>query len=544
MIEESKEIERILKEFTLKVSNDVDKIRGSFEIIIQLDAIFAKAIYANHTKAVKPNINDKAYIDIKSGRHPLIDKDKVVPNSIHVGKDFDMLFVTGPNTGGKTVTLKLVGLCVLMALSGLYVPANEADIGIFDNIFCDIGDEQSIEQNLSTFSSHINNIKHIIDALTPSSLVLLDELGAGTDPAEGASLALSIADYIKNSKAKAIITTHYNELKEYAMVNEGMQNASMEFNPETYSPTYKLTIGVPGASNALLIAQKLGLKQEIIESAKKGIKAKDIEFEKVLAQLNAAKREAEDKALIAEELKKQAQSLKKEAEIERERLRVQRERLNLSVRKETKRLVEKSMEEANEIIAALKEILDNPSEQNLFKAYELRKKLGKFIINDENEYEIVSQTIEGEIKVGDIVLVKSLNAQGEVRAINPIKNEAHVLIGSMSSVIKLDNLVKVKSPKRNKPKPQKTDIQLRNETVSPEINIIGMTTDEVDITLENFLESAYSGGLKEIRIIHGIGEGKLRKAVQRYLSKHKIVESYRDGKYGEGGRGVTVVSIK
>ena len=285
IIEESYEIERILKVFSIRISEEVEEINLSFQKIVQLDTIFAKAMYANSQNAIKPKINEKGYLYINCGNHPLIKKENVISNTIYIGKEFNMLFITGPNTGGKTVCLKMVGLFVIMALSGILVPSKDADIGIFDNVFCDIGDEQSIEQNLSTFSSHINNIKDIINNITQNSLVLLDELGAGTDPTEGASLALSISEYLYNSKAKTIITTHYNELKEYAVVKKGIENASMEFNPNTYNPTFKLIIGTPGSSNALLIAEKLGMKKEIIEKAKEGIKSEKVEFENILHTL-------------------------------------------------------------------------------------------------------------------------------------------------------------------------------------------------------------------------------------------------------------------
>lgn len=543
-IEENKEIERILRNFTQQVSLDVERIKQSFEIITTLDVIFAKAMYANSIKAVKPIINNDGYINIIKGRHPLIEKSKVVSNSIYLGKDFDMLFITGPNTGGKTVCLKLVGLLVIMALSGIYVPASEAEIAIYENIFCDIGDEQSIEQSLSTFSSHIHNIKHIIDNVTPNTLILLDELGAGTDPAEGASLALSISNYIKKSGAKAVITTHYNELKEYAMVTERMNNAAMDFNPINYSPTYRLTIGIPGASNALYIAENLGLNKEIINNARKGMVGQKIEFEKVLHELELAKKEAEQNAEDTEKLKNEALLLKKDSEKERERLLLQRERLNLSVRKETKKLVENAMLEANEIIDAMRNFLEEPDDKNLFKAYELRKSLKKYIINEENEFDLSSDESDGDIGVGDIVLIKSLNAEGKVLALNPIKNEAHIAMGSIKTKIALDNLIRVGRAKKKENPRKETIIELKNDFIENEINIIGKTTDEIDFYVINFLDQAYIGGLNEVRIIHGIGEGKLRKAVREILAKHKQISTYRDGKYGEGGKGVTVVYLK
>lgn len=543
LIEESKEIERLLRNFTQQVSLDVERIQQSFEIITTLDIIFAKAMYGNSIKAVKPVINNNGFINIIKGRHPLIPKNKVVSNTIYLGKDFDMLFITGPNTGGKTVCLKLVGLLVLMALSGIYIPATEAEIAIYENIFCDIGDEQSIAQSLSTFSSHIHNIKHIIDNITPNTLILLDELGAGTDPAEGASLALSISNYIKKAGAKAIITTHYNELKEYAMVTDRMNNAAMDFNPTNYEPTYRLTIGIPGASNALYIAENLGLNKEIINNARKGMVGQKTEFEKVLYELERSKKEAEQNAEDTEKLKNEAELLKKESERERERLLLQKERLNLSVRKETKKLVENSMLEANDIIDTLRDFLENPDDSKLFKAFELRKQLKKHIINDENEFEITSDEADGDIVVGDIVLIKSLNTEGTVVSLNPIKNEAHIAMGAIKSKISLDNLIRVRGKKKEE-LPKESKIELQNMTVENEINIIGKTTDEIDSSIMNFIDQAYMAGLNDIIIIHGIGEGKLRKSVRNILAKHKQVSTYRDGKYGEGGKGVTVVQLK
>ncbi|MFW5780069.1 MAG: endonuclease MutS2 [Bacillota bacterium] len=543
-IEENKEIEKILREFTVGVSNNVEDIKNSFDIITELDVIFAKAMYAQSQKAVKPVINEKGYINISKGRHPLIKKEDVVSNSIYLGKDFNMLFITGPNTGGKTVCLKLAGLLVLMALSGIYTPAAEAEIAIFENIFCDIGDEQSIEQNLSTFSSHMNNIKNIIDNITENTFVLLDELGAGTDPAEGASLALSIAKYILDTGARAMVTTHYNELKEYAMITKGMQNASMEFDCTTYSPTYKLTIGIPGASNALLIAKRLGLKQEIINDAKKGLKGQKIEFENVLKELEKTKKKFEINLEEIQTLKMDAKAAKKEAEIERNKLAIQKERLNQSVRKETKRLVEKSMLEANEIIDTLKEMLENPDEKSLFKAYEIRKRLNKFVVNEENEFEFTIEEEKGDIKVGDTVLVKTLNSEGKVVSVNPVKDEATIQMGALTSKISLKDLTKIKSaPKKKKPT-SSLKVTLNNKQITSEINLIGQTSDEIDFYLESFLDQAYVNGLKELRVVHGIGEGILRKAVAKLLKKHKYVESFREGRFGEGGKGVTIVYLK
>ena len=543
ILEEQAEIERILRKFTVRVSTSVDQIKESFEKIVRLDVIFAKAYYANATRSVRPTVNEKGIVKIERGRHPLIDKDRVVPTDIRVGDDFDILFITGPNTGGKTVSLKLVGLLTIMGASGLYVPARSAELALFDEVFCDIGDEQSIEQNLSTFSSHIANIVKIIDNLSENSLVLLDELGAGTDPTEGASLAMSISTYIKESKAKAIITTHYNELKEYAVVTERCENASMDFNPVTYNPTYKLIVGTPGASNALLIARKLGLKESIIEQAQAGIQDGKLEFENVLQALEIARRNAlenEEKTALA---LKQAEETQKAVERERDRLYVQRERLNENVRKETKRLVEDAMEEANEIINTLRDILEEPTEQNLFKARKLRKSLEKYIVLEDNEFEGFGEEDDSEIQVGDTVLVKALKVEGEVKEIN--KNNVVVRLGKMNSNFKLDALQKLKGRKKEtKKEVVHTTHTLRNEAFSPELMLLGMRADEALHALEAYLDKAILAGVNEVRIVHGYGTGKLREVARGCLKKHSAVKEYRDGIYGEGERGVTMVKLK
>ena len=538
ILEEQAEIERILRRFTVRVSTSVDQIKESFEKIVRLDVIFAKAYYANATRSVRPIINEKGIVRIERGRHPLIDKDKVVPTDIRVGDDFDLLFITGPNTGGKTVSLKLTGLLTIMAASGLYVPARSAELALFDDVFCDIGDEQSIEQNLSTFSSHIANIVKIVDCLSENTLVLLDELGAGTDPTEGASLAMSISSFIKESGAKAIITTHYNELKEYAVVTDRCENASMDFNPITYNPTYRLIVGTPGASNALLIARKLGLRESIVSEAEAGIQDENVLHALELARRNAL--ENEEKTAKALEV---AEETKKAVERERDRLYLQRERLNENVRKETKRLVEDAMEEANEIIATLRDILDEPTEQNLFKARKLRKSLEKYIVLEDNEFEGFGEEDEGEIKVGDVVLVKTLKVEGEVKEIN--KNNVVVRLGKMNSNFKLDALVKLKSKKKEiKKEATPTKHVLRNEAFSPEILLLGMRADEAEHAVLSYLDKALLAGVNEVRIVHGYGTGKLREVVRALLKKHSAVKEFRDGIYGEGERGVTIVKLK
>lgn len=545
MLEEAAEIDKILRAFTVRVGNEAEAIKSTFEIITDLDVIFAKAQYANATKSVKPVINKSGRIDIRKGRHPLIPAEKVVANDVRVGSDFNLLLITGPNTGGKTVCLKLTGLLVIMAMSGFFVPALYADIAVFDNVFCDIGDEQSIEQNLSTFSSHMKNTVNIINALTENTLVLFDELGAGTDPTEGAGLALNISRYVLSKGAKGVITTHYNELKEYAVVTDGVQNASMDFDPTTYSPTYKLIIGAPGASNALLIAEKLGLKKEIIDATRNGISGDKFEFENVLLSLEKSRKEAEVMLDEARKAKEKAQEELSAAKKEKEKLFAQRERLNVSVKKETKRLVDEAMDEANDIIQELRALLDDPDESTIFRAQKLRKSLKKYVINEENEFKGMSEEEDGDIAVGDRVLVISLNSEGEVVKLNPVKGEAKVKLGKIETNVKLDNLRRLKktAKKAEKVKTAPTKMTLYNEQVSPEINLIGMNSEEALYALEEYIDKCLRVHLGEIRIIHGYGEGILRKAVQNYLKGRKEIVSFRDGNFTEGGKGVTIAKF-
>ncbi len=545
ILEEQAEIERILRAFTLKVSVAATDIRDSFTKIIKLDTVFAKAYYANSVRAVKPQMNTDGIIEISRGRHPLINPKTVVPTDVNLGKNFDLLFITGPNTGGKTVALKLVGLLTAMAMSGIFVPCAEAVLNIFDEVYCDIGDEQSIEQSLSTFSSHIANISGFIEKLNANSLVLLDELGAGTDPTEGAALAMSIAQYIKDRGAKAIITTHYNELKEYAVVTPRAENASMDFDPLTYSPTYRLIVGTPGVSNALLIAGKLGLPAEIVQRAKEGIAEGKLDFENVISSMEEARHNAMENEEKSKEMLKTAEKTLKEVERERDRLFIQREKLNENVRKETKRLVEEAMGEANEIISAMRALLDDPTEADLFKARKLKKSLEKYIVNEDNEFMGFGEEADGEISEGDAVLVKPLKAEGIVSKIDYRKNSAVVTLGKMNSTFKLDVLQKLKKAKKAEaPVPVHTARKLDNEAFSPELNLIGMTSVEARAELQKYLDKAILKGVNELRIIHGYGTGKLRETVRNYLKSCSFVDSYRDGVYGEGERGVTIVRLK
>ena len=445
LVNEQLEIERILRNFSSTIMGSADNISWSYQNIVDLDMIFAKAQLAREYKAVRPTLNNEGYIRIGGGRHPLIDGHKVVPVSLQLEKEDKMLLITGPNTGGKTVTLKLVGLFTIMAMSGLYVPAKQADISVFDGVYSDIGDEQSIQQSLSTFSSHIKNTIGILDIITPKSLVLFDELGAGTDPGEGAALAVSIAEHLLKVGCKSLITSHFNDLKEFALVTRGVVAASMEFNSETFSPTYKLVMGAIGASNALAIAQKLGLNENIINSAKSKISAEKRQFDNVLTAAEQTRMKAAELVNEASIDRENAAKALKDAQIEKKRIEEKREKLDESIRKETKRLIENSVEEANDLLDKIKEILNKPQieDKDLFEARKLRKQLETMSADYEKEAVVDDVPDNSPLKIGDNVFVKSLQKKGKLVAINQ-RGEAQVSFGKLTTKVKKDDYYKVK----------------------------------------------------------------------------------------------------
>ena len=445
LVNEQLEIERILRNFSSTIMGSADNISWSYQNIVDLDMIFAKAQLAREYKAVRPTLNNEGYIRIRDGRHPLIDGHKVVPVSLQLEKEDKMLLITGPNTGGKTVTLKLVGLFTIMAMSGLYVPAKQADISVFDGVYSDIGDEQSIQQSLSTFSSHIKNTIGILDIITPKSLVLFDELGAGTDPGEGAALAVSIAEHLLKVGCKSLITSHFNDLKEFALVTRGVVAASMEFNSETFSPTYKLVMGAIGASNALAIAQKLGLNENIINSAKSKISAEKRQFDNVLTAAEQTRMKAAELVNEASIDRENAAKALKDAQIEKKRIEEKREKLDESIRKETKRLIENSVEEANDVLDKIKEILNKPQieDKDLFEARKLRKQLETMSADYEKEAVVDDVPDNSPLKIGDNVFVKSLQKKGKLVAINQ-RGEAQVSFGKLTTKVKKDDYYKVK----------------------------------------------------------------------------------------------------
>lgn len=445
LVNEQLEIEKILRNFSNQIEGCADGITYSYNTVVDMDMVFAKAQLAREYKATKPELNEDGVIDIRAGRHPLIDQKKVVPVSLALKKDEKVLLITGPNTGGKTVTLKLVGLFTLMAMSGLFIPAKSANLSIFDGVYSDIGDEQSIEQSLSTFSSHIKNTIGILDVITDKSLVLFDELGAGTDPGEGAALAVSIAEYLLRVGAKSFITSHFNDLKEFSLVTKGVVAASMEFDSNTFCPTYKLVMGAIGSSNALAIAKKLGLSDEIIENAKSKISVEKRQFDNVLTAAEKTRMKAAELVSEASIDRENAAKALKDAEIEKKRIEEKREKLDESIRKETKRLIENSVEEANDILEQIKEILNKPQveDKDLFEARKLKKQLENMTADYEKEAVVEDVKDDSPLKIGDNVFVKSLQKKGKLTSVNQ-RGEAVVAFGKLTTKVKKDDYYKVK----------------------------------------------------------------------------------------------------
>lgn len=547
LLDEQSEIHKILYDLTVKVTFMSDGIKYNAENLSELDFCFARAIYSFENKCTVPILNDKGIIDVKGGRHPLIDKNKVVPVSVALGEKYNFILITGPNTGGKTVTLKLVGLLTVMAMSGLYIPAyDESKISVFTNVYCDIGDEQSIEQNLSTFSSHIKNIINIVNNVDEKSLVLLDEIGAGTDPDEGSALALAIIENLLKSNCFGIITTHYSKLKEYAVTNDKIENASMEFDAENLKPLYKLNLGIPGSSNALKIAKMLGLNKSILDEASKNLSDKQCDFENVLKKAEESRRESDrltnELRLLKEEKDAELNKIKEE----REKIAKERERIYSNAKTETKRIVADKLSEAEEIIDELKAILKRAGleSKEVFRAGQLKNRLrnSRYLTaeSDDKPFEMVKAK---ELKVGDKVYVDGLGAYGVIKSLNERKNEAEVIVGNIKTVVKLKDLYNKEKPKDGEKvkvyKQTSSAVKARNE-----INVLGKTTIEAIEEVTSFISEAVMYGLEEVKIIHGVGEGALLKAIRDYLKSDKRVKEFRKGRYGEGENGVTIVTLK
>lgn len=542
VIEENVEIERILQNLSGLLYPYTKELESNVQIIGKLDFIFAKAHYSLALNCSTPEINEEKFINLKNARHPLIEQSQVVPISLELGKDFSCLIITGPNTGGKTVTLKTIGLLTAMACSGLNIPADEhSSIYVFDGIFADIGDEQSISESLSTFSSHMSNIINFTNSATSNSLILVDELGSGTDPLEGANLAISILQYFSELGAITVSTSHYQELKHYALITPNFKNASVEFDIENLKPTYRLLIGIPGKSNAFAISRKLGLDESIISRASSMIDRDSINFEDLLKTIYDDKSQIEtEKAQISASLK-EIEELKKNLKHQ-----------NSSVLDKEKELIANAKQEAKQILLDAKEtansiINDISSSSSASQANKLRNKLNEQIssLNTRKEDIHISHSISREdIKPNLNVFVSNLNAEGVVLS-NISKNDTvQVQVGAMKMNVDIKYLQESKNSSKLKNYDYKERSSLKSQSVSPEINLLGMTVDEAISIVDKYLDDCFMAKLTPVRIVHGKGTGALRSGIHKFLKTNKHVDSFRLGTFGEGEMGVTIVSLK
>ena len=549
-VDETAEIERILQNLSSLLFPYTNELLADIESIGTLDFIFAKAKYSNSIKGITPTINDTKYINLIKARHPLIDASSVVPITINIGQDYSLLIITGPNTGGKTVSLKTVGLLEAMACSGLNIPADEkSSIYVFDEIFADIGDDQSIADSLSTFSSHMKNISNIVNNATSESLILVDELGSGTDPLEGANLAMSILEYFKNKNILTLATTHYQELKKYALATDGVQNASVEFDIEKLKPTYKLLIGIPGKSNAFAISEKLGLKKEIIESAQNLLNKKDVDFETLLKSIYDDKLKIEKEKEQIEKNLHQVELLKNNLQRDDSKIREQEKEIINKAKLEARQILLDAKDDATSMISKMKEISESSSE--LKELNNMRNSLNNSIKNislSGNDELNVTPLDESEIVVGAKVFVSTLGQNGIVTSKISKSKEVQVQIGLIKTNISIKFLEKPKNLKddlTSKPTSSySTRGSSKTKTANSELNVIGLTVDEAIPLVDKFLDDCFLAKLQTARIVHGKGTGKLREGIHSFLKKNKRVKSYRIGTYGEGEMGVTVVEMK
>jgi DNA mismatch repair protein MutS2 len=552
-IKELQEIERILADLSEQAGLHTEKLYNNIKVLPLLDFIFAKATLSKQMKGTEPVFNDKGIVNIKKGRHPLIDSKKVVPIDINLGKDFNLLVITGPNTGGKTVSLKTVGLFTLLGQAGLHIPAfDRSELAVFEEVYADIGDEQSIEQSLSTFSSHMTNNVTILEKANYKSLVLFDELGAGTDPTEGAALAMAILNYLHKKGVRTMATTHYSELKVYALTTEGVSNASCEFDVETLRPTYRLLIGIPGKSNAFAISSKLSLPNHIIEDAKDLIGMQEKSFEDVISDLEKNRMEIEREKEEITSLKQQAKDLQAKLEQQNDKLAAAKERI-----------LAEANEEARKLLQEAKDVADRTIKN--FNKWGLEGGLGKDMENERGKVRDLLSNTEGklaikgkrksqktakpsEFKIGEAVFVISLGLKGTVSTLPNAKGDLYVQMGILRSQVNISDLELIDEPDVTGPNITKSGSgkikMAKTLHISTEINLIGKTVDEALSMLDKYLDDAYLSHLPQVTVIHGRGTGALRNAVHSYLKKTKYVKSYREGAFGEGGQGVTIVEFK
>ena len=546
-IEEDLEIEKILHQLSASLYAYTTELDNDLNLIANIDLIFAKAHFGIEINGITPILNNEKFVDLHKARHPLIDKDKVVPINIGLGKDYVSLLITGPNTGGKTVALKTLGLLLLMAYSGIPIPCSEgSNICVFTYIFADIGDEQSIQESLSTFSAHMKNIVEITKKANDNSLVLLDELGSGTDPVEGAALAISILSYLKDINALVCCTTHYQELKEFALVTDGFENASFEFDIENLKPTYKLLVGIPGKSNAFAISKKLGLDEQILNVANAHLKEDKVSIEELLKNIYDNKLKVEKQVEETEKNLRQVEALRKSLEKKQDDVLEKRAKMLEDAKLEARDILLSAKEEATAIIHELSASVD------LKQANNLRNKLNDKIRNinsvhysgQDNSFEAINKN---DIKDGLNVYISSLGTNGIILGNTVNKsNEVQVQIGSMKMNVKLSDLRKLSSNVSTSKSTGKvtTEKSSKTKVISPEINVIGQNVDEAIYVIDKYLDNCASANISPVRIVHGKGTGKLREGIHSFLKKHPHVKSFRIGTFGEGEMGVTVVEIK
>ena len=551
-LKEKKEIERILAELSGEAAAHREDIDLDVKLLVQLDVIFAKARLAYRMRAWAPIMNDKGRVELRNARHPLIDPKAVVPISLHLGKEFDSMIITGPNTGGKTVTLKTIGLLTLMAECGLHIPAGDGStLSTFDAILADIGDEQSIAQSLSTFSSHMRTIVDVVSECDDRTLVLFDELGAGTDPAEGAALAMAIIEFCRKMGSRVVATTHYAELKLYAMRTGGVINASCEFNVETLRPTYKLLIGIPGKSNAFAISRKLGLSEEILKEANDLVGKSDKDFEDVLSQLEQQRQQMETARLEAERLRQETEKIKRQSEEYSAQLQKEKDKAMEAARREAQLIIDEARRTANaaseELKALRKQLTDSADTTGINQRQaELRRSLNEAESKLRvGQKEVKRPEPKREVLVGDTVELLKLGTKASVIAIN--KDGTYQLqAGILKMTVKPDEvyLLEEENPYKTKGRPAHSGREMKLTAMSSEVDLRGMDTVEAICTLQLYLDSAMRSNLSSVRIIHGKGTGALRAAVQQELKKNKYVKSFRLGVYGEGEDGVTIAEFR
>lgn len=555
-LKEQAEIEVILADLSAKAAEYTDSLLSDYEILTNLDCIFAKALLSRHFNCSRPVMNNKGIVNIKKGRHPLIEPHTVVPIDIYLGTDFNLLIITGPNTGGKTVSLKTVGLLTLMAQAGLNIPALEhSDIAVFDNIFADIGDEQSIEQSLSTFSSHMTNTVDILKKADSNSLILFDEIGAGTDPTEGAALAIAILDSLHRRNITTMATTHYSEIKMYALTTDGVENACCEFDVQSLRPTYRLLIGVPGKSNAFAISKKLGLSDNIINDASRRLDSEDIKFEDLVTDLEQSRVTIEREREELNEYKAQIAQLKSELTKKTERLDERTDNIIRKANEEAARILKDAKEYADKTINAMNKHGMTVKELEKHRSAireKMNKRQEKLKIEPANNISEHKAHDISEFKVGMHVKVLTMNVIGTVSQIHKNKNQVTVLVGSLSTKMDIKNLAILKDYKdpaetSSKPKGAGGSGKIKmskSSSVSSEINLLGYTVDEAIAVLDKYLDDAYIARIPQVRIVHGKGTGALRSGITSYLHGVPYIKEFRLGQIGEGAEGVTIVTFK